>query len=261
MQDFSSKYGPWALVAGASEGLGAAFAEALAKRGLHLVLIARRLPKLEALAKELKRLYPIEIQSHAVDLANLEETGRFLSQLDVEPGLLVYNAAYAPIGYFEDLPEKDLLQIGTVNVLGPLLLSKALSVNMLKKGRGGIVLMSSLSGSQGSPKIATYAATKAFNTILAEGLWHEFRAKGIDVIASCAGAIRTPGYERAKGVKEAPGSMDAARVAEDTLHALGKGPIVIPGRINQFFRFLMGRILPRRLAISIMEKNTKNLSQ
>lgn len=260
MDDFKTKYGPWALVAGASEGLGAAFAEALARRGLNLILIARRLSKLEALAAEWQAKYRIETRSYPVDLADIEATRQFLAQLDSVPGLLVYNAAFAPIGYFKDLSESDLQKIATVNVMGPLLLAKALSAKMIERGKGGIVLMSSLSGSQGSPKIATYAATKAFNTILAEGLWHELRGNGIDVIASCAGAIRTPGYEKAKDVREAPGTMDAASVAEKTLNALGKGPVVVPGRMNQFFRFLMGRVLPRKLAISIMEKNTKNLS-
>ena len=260
MQHFHTHYGPWALVAGASEGLGAAFAEALAKRGLNLILVARRLSKLEALAEELQQNYPIEIRSYSVDLADREETRRFLTQLDVDPGLLVYNAAYAPIGYFNDLSEDDLQKVVAVNVLGPLLLTKSLSSKMIARGSGGIVLMSSLAGSQGSPKIATYAASKAFNTILAEGLWEELRDKGIDVVASCAGAIRTPGYEMAKNIKEAPGTMDAARVAEETLNALGKGPVVVPGRTNQFFRFLMGRVLPRKLAISIMKNNTKELS-
>lgn len=261
MHDFSTKYGPWALVAGASEGLGAAFAESLARRGLSLILIARRLDKLEALAAGLRKKYDVEVRTFSVDLSDLVASRAFLTGLEVAPGLLVYNAAYAPIGYFEDLPEADLQKIATVNVQGPLLFIKALSVKMLEEGRGGIVLMSSLSGTQGSPKIATYAATKAFNTLLAEGLWSEWRGRGVDVIASCAGAIRTPGYEKAKDIKEAPGTMDAIRVAEETLNALGKGPVTVPGRINKFFRFLMGRILPRRLAINIMEQQTKNLSQ
>jgi short-subunit dehydrogenase len=261
MHDFSIKYGPWGLVAGASEGLGAAFAEALARRGLSLILIARRLDKLEALAADLRKKYAVEVRTFSVDLSDLAASRAFLAGLEVAPGLLVYNAAYAPIGYFEDLPEADLQKIATVNVQGPLLFSKILSEKMLERGRGGIVLMSSLSGAQGSPKIATYAATKAFNTILAEGLWSEWRDRGVDVIASCAGAIRTPGYEKAKDQKEAPGTLDAMQVAEETLDALGKGPVVVPGRINKFFRFLMGRMLPRKTAISIMKNNTKNLSQ
>ncbi|MBK7408913.1 MAG: SDR family NAD(P)-dependent oxidoreductase [Saprospirales bacterium] len=127
MQHFHTHYGPWALVAGASEGLGAAYAEALAKRGLHLILIARRASKLDALAKVLKDNYPIEVKTYALDLSDKEEISRFLSQLDVDPGLLVYNAAYAPIGYFNDLSEDDLQKVVAVNVLGPLLLTKSLS--------------------------------------------------------------------------------------------------------------------------------------
>ena len=84
--------------------------------------------------------------------------------------------------------------------------------------------MSSLAGNQGSPKIATYAASKAFNIILAEGLWHELKRHGSMLLASCAGAISTPGYKNAQNAKEAPGTLDAATVAEKTLNALGKGP-------------------------------------
>ncbi|MCX6224725.1 MAG: SDR family NAD(P)-dependent oxidoreductase, partial [Bacteroidia bacterium] len=108
MHDFKSKYGPWALVAGASEGLGAAFAEALAKRGLNLVLIARRLEKLEVLSNNLRNKYQIEIKYHALDLADFVQTKHFVSQLEINIGLLVYNAVYAPIGYFENISEENL---------------------------------------------------------------------------------------------------------------------------------------------------------
>ena len=120
--------------------------------------------------------------------------------------------------------------------------------------------MSSLAGNQGSPKIATYAASKAFNIILAEGLWNELKRHNIDVLVCCAGAITTPGYVNAKTTKEAPGTLDAANVAKKTLKRLGKGPTTVPGRINKIARFLMGRLFPRKFAISIMDKNTQNLS-
>ena len=120
--------------------------------------------------------------------------------------------------------------------------------------------MSSLAGAMGSPKIATYAASKAFNTILAEGLWNELRKHGIDMLASCAGAIRTPGYKQAQNTKDAPGTLSANKVAEETLNALGKGPTTIPGFTNKLVNFLIGRLLPRKTAIAIMGKNTKNLS-
>jgi uncharacterized protein len=131
---------------------------------------------------------------------------------------------------------------------------------MIERGRGGIILMSSLAGSQGSPKLAAYAATKSFNAVLAEGLWAELKPHGIDVLACLAGAIRTPGYQEADGGTSAPGTLDAKVVAEQTLNALGKGPIIIPGAVNKFARFVLTRLLSRRTAIAIMSSNTKGLS-
>jgi short-subunit dehydrogenase len=131
---------------------------------------------------------------------------------------------------------------------------------MIQNRRGGIVLMSSLAGAQGSPKLAAYAATKAFNAVLAEGLWKELKPHGIDVIGCCAGAILTPGYQQAEASKAAPGTLAARDVAEKTLNALGKGPIVIPGGVNKIARFVLTRLLTRRAAIGIMSKNTGGLS-
>ena len=260
MTDYRFKYGPWALVAGASEGLGAAFAEALAKRGMNLVLIARRQDKLEELSKKLIDVYSIDVKIHVLDLSDIDSVLDVMSQQGVSIGLLVYNAAYAPIGNFKDIPYDQLAKIVDVNIKAPLLLAKFASKHMIDNRRGGIVLMSSLAGSQGSPKIATYAASKAFNAILAEGLWSELREEGIDVIASIAGAIITPGYQQAQQAKKAPGTLRADQVAEKTLKALGKKPTVIPGLTNKVARFFMGRLAPRKVAISIMKKNTESLS-
>jgi short-subunit dehydrogenase len=120
--------------------------------------------------------------------------------------------------------------------------------------------MSSLAGSQGSPNIAAYAATKSFNAVLAEGLWKELKPHGVDVLACLAGAILTPGYQAAESAKPAPGTLEAHDVAEQTLNALGKGPIVIPGAVNKLARFILTRLLSRRAAIAIMSKNTGGLS-
>ena len=116
-----------------------------------------------------------------------------------------------------------------------------------------------MAGFQGAPRLATYAATKAFNTVLGEGLWGELAPAGVDVLVSCAGAVRTPGYQKsAKG--DAPGTLDAPVVAERTLDALGHGPTVVPGATNRVARFMLGRVLPRRAAISIMASSTKDLA-
>jgi short-subunit dehydrogenase len=257
---FKEKYGPYALVAGGSDGLGFAFAEAIARRGLNLVLIARQEDRLKAAAALLKETYGIDVISLAADLADFENVKKLVSVLQVSIGLLVYNAAYAPIGLFENTSEKHLALAAAVNVKAPLLLTKLLSAPMIRQKRGGIVLMSSLAGAQGSPNLAAYAATKSFSAILAEGLWKELKPHGIDVIACCAGAILTPGYRQAEKTKLAPGTLEAQKVAETALNALGRGPIVIPGGINKAARFILTRLLSRKAAIDIMSKNTRGLS-
>jgi short-subunit dehydrogenase len=260
MTRFKEKYGPNALVAGGSDGLGAAFAEGIARRGVNLVLLARREDQLKATAERLRHEYGVDVIAITADLADFEDVRQRLSRTDVPIGLLVYDAAYAPIGRFEDVTEEQLALATAVNVRSPLLLVKLLSAPMIERGRGGIVLMSSLAGSQGSPNIAAYAATKAFNAILAEGLWKELKPRGVDVLACLAGAILTPGYQDAASAKPAPGTLEAADVAEQTLNALGKGPIVIPGAVNKVGRFVLTRLLSRRAAIAIMAKNTGGLS-
>jgi hypothetical protein len=259
-EGFARRYGPWALVAGASEGLGAAYARALARRGLPLVLVARRRPLLDRLDDELRRSFGVDVRCLAGDLADRAflETVRVECQgLDV--GLLVYNATHAPIGGFTQLDPEDLMRVVDVKMRAPVALLRAFLPAMTQRGRGGVILMTSLAGNQGSPKIATYAASKAFTRVLAEGLWCELKDQGIDVVACCAGAVRTPGYTGAAVGKEAPGTLDPDDVVEQALRALGKGPVVIPGRVNRIASSFMTRLLPRRTAISIMARNTTDL--
>jgi len=257
---FAERYGPYALVAGASEGLGAAFADAIARRGVNLVLIARREKELTETAARVKQAHGVEVVTIVADLADVDAVSTKITALDLELGLLVYDAAYAPIGPFADATAEHLAQAAAVNVRAPLLLTKLLSAPMIARGRGGIILMSSLAGSQGSPNIATYAATKAFTTVLAEGLWSELKPRGVDVLACVAGAILTPGYQQAEGAQPAPGTLAPQEVAEQAVNALGRGPIVIPGAVNKLGRFVLTRLLSRRAAIAIMSKNTGGLS-
>jgi hypothetical protein len=240
--------------------LGAAFAEAIARRGVNVVVLARDEDRLTATAARPTETYGVDVIAVAVDMVDYETVKRRIRDLDLSIGLLVYDAAYAPIGRFEDVSEDQLLRATEVNVRAPLLLAKFLSAPMIERGRGGIVLMSSLAGSQGSPNIAAYAATKSFNAILAEGLWNELKPHGVDVLACMAGAILTPGYQKAGNAKPAPGTLEAKEVAEQTLNALGKGPIVVPGAVNKLARFVLMRLLSRRAAITIMSKNTGGLS-
>jgi len=263
---FKQKYGPYAIVAGGSDGLGGAYAEALSRRGLNLILIARAKERLEETAKRIREKYSVDVITLNVDLADYEKTKEMVNALstasksEISIGLLVYNAAFAPIGLFENTSEEHLSLAANVNVRTPLLLTRLLSSQMIQNKRGGILLMSSLAGAQGSPRLASYAATKSFNAVLAEGLWKELKPHGIDVLACCAGAILTPGYQSAEKQKHAPGTMTANDVAEQALKALGKGPLVVPGGVNKFARFLFTRVLSKKTAIEIMAKNTGGLS-
>jgi len=273
---FIKKYGPYALVAGGSDGLGAAFANALAGRGMNLVLIARDKDRLEKTAANIREKFSVDVFTIAADLADYENAKNKINALlseekKISIGLLVYNAAFAPIALFENTSEEHLALAAAVNVKAPLLLAKFLSGAMITRKRGGIILMSSLAGAQGSPKLAAYAATKAFNAVLAEGLWKELKPHSIDVLGCCAGAILTPGYEESQlkqraeknkqgpVLKPAPGTMKAKDVAEKALKALGKGPIVVPGSINKIARFFLTRLLTRKAAINIMSMNTGSL--
>lgn len=259
MTAFRDRYGRWALVAGASEGLGASFAESLAERGMDLVLIARRESLLDDVADGLRDRYGVEVRPLAMDLAD-PELGDALAAAtaDLDLGVLVYNAAFVPVGRFVDADADALERAVDVNVRAPVVMLRTLLPDLLRRGRGAVILMSSLAGLQGTPRVAAYAATKAFNTVLGEGLWQELREQGIDVVACCAGAIPTPGYERS-GKGRVPGMLHPDAVARRTLDALGKGPRFVPGLVNRLVAVLLTRVLPRKAAIRLMAGNTNDI--
>jgi short-subunit dehydrogenase len=253
---FRQSYGPWALVAGASEGLGAAYAEALAARGLNLVLVARRAALLQALADHLSRKYPVQVHVLVLDLSRPEAVNRIADETNgMEIGLLVYNAAYSAVGPFLDQPLDNHLREVDTNVRTPLGLVEIFGKRMLQTGHGGIILMASLSAFQGSAYISTYSATKAFNIILAESLWEEWRRDGVDVLACIAGAIRTSNYLASSPQKTgrfSDATIEPETVVAEALLALGRQPTVIPGKVNRLSSFVMRRLLSRRAAVHIM---------
>lgn len=262
-KNFQDRFGPWAVIAGASEGLGAAFAEKLAGQGLNLVLIARREEMLNALAVDLAQKYSIQVKILPFDLSQPESTRSIIQETaGIQISLLIYNAGLSIVGPFLDHSIDDHLREIETNIRAPLILTHHFGSQMLARGRGGIILMASLSAYQGSAYIANYAATKAFNIILAEGLWDEWRTAGVDMLVCAAGAIRTPKYI-ASAPKQSGRFSDATLVPEfvagEALKALGKQPFVIPGRFNQSSSFIMRHLLPRRLAIQMMGKVLKGM--
>jgi short-subunit dehydrogenase len=256
---FAAKYGPWAVVAGASAGLGAEFARQLAARGLNLVLLARRADALDELASTLRRDAGVEVVTAAVDLGDPAIGVKVRAAVgEREVGLLVYNAAFVTIGRFLDRPLDDQLRTIDVNCRGPLVLAHELGAAMARRRRGGIVLMSSLAASQGSALVAVYAATKAFNLVLAEGLWDELRERGVDVLACRAGATRTPAFEASQPVG-GPAPMEVEPVVSDALGALGHSASVVPGWLNRATAFLLGRLMPRGLAVRTIGRATRKM--
>jgi short-subunit dehydrogenase len=147
-----------------------------------------------------------------------------------------------------------------VNCRGPLELLHLLLPGMIERRRGAVVLMSSLTAFQGTPYTAVYGATKAFNLALAEALWAELRGSGVEVLACCAGATRTPGYLKAMP-HGAPGELEPEEVVEATLDRIGRGPLLIPGAFNKLASFFMRRVLPRRAAVMLMAAQTKRLER
>ena len=260
---FAARYGPWAIVAGASEGLGAAYAEELAARGLNLVLVARRAELLQSLASNLSTKYNAETKIIPLDLSAADAVEQIAENTkDVEVGLLVYNAAFSAIGPFLERPIEDHLKEINTNAFTPLKLIYLFAEHMLARGRGGIVLMSSLSAFQGSAYISTYAATKAFNIVLAEGLWEEWRERGVDVLVCVSGAVKTPNYvasepEQTGGLGDM--TMNPDQVVREALNALGKGPYIIPGRMNRISSIIMRHLLPRKAAVKFMGRILKNM--
>jgi uncharacterized protein len=252
---FRFRYGPWAVVAGASAGLGAEFATQLAAKGLHLVLIARRKELLDELSAKLRQDYAIEVRPLELDLAR-EDAGALVEAAtsDIDIGLLVYNAAISMIGPYLQTALQDHLNEIAVNCRSPLTLSYLLGQKMLARRHGGIVLMSSLSSSQGSALITNYTATKAYNRLLAEGLWEELRTQGVDVLACCPSAVSTPNYlaSAPRTGRMSSSTMTPRAVVTETLATLGKQPVIIPGRSNRLANVVMQRILPHKTAIQLM---------
>jgi hypothetical protein len=259
MTGFRERYGPWAVVAGASAGLGECFARALAARGLDLILWARRGEVLESFARELRERHGVQVRTAALDLGRpdlLTVAQRECAGLEV--GLLVYNAAHSVLGPFVERPLAQQLEVLDVNCRGPLVLAHLLGGAMAQRGRGGLLIMGSLAGGQGGPELASYAASKAFDAVLAEGLWDELGRKGVAVLCCRAGATRTRGFELSRPSGSVP-LMEPDEVVQQALAALGRRPVVVAGRLNALAAFVFGRLLPRRWSIRIMGSATRRL--
>lgn len=230
--ELTSTYGPWGVVAGGSDGIGAAFAHAMAARGMNVVLVARRVPVLEAFAEEVRARHGVEVRTVALDLS----TSNALSDLvtatsDLDIGLFVYNAGGDDRS--ADYLDKDLdthLSLVRRNCANVVEATYRFGGPMVARGRGAMVLVSSGAAWAGGAHLAAYGATKAFDLILAEGLWAEWSGSGVDVLALVLPATDTPSMHRVLGPAASTRTLAAPNdVANEALDHLADGPTWIFG--------------------------------
>lgn len=250
MNRWIEQYGPWAVVTGASDGVGRATAEQLAEAGMNLVLVARRRSILEDLAADLTDRFAIDVRVIAADLSLPDSVEALIAQTDdLSVGLLVAAAGYGTSGRFIDLPLDREVNMIDLNCRTVLSLSHHFGRRFAAQGRGGIVLFSSLVAFQGVPRSANYAATKAYIQSLAEGLHQELAPHGVDVLASAPGPVHSGFADRAD--MQMSMALQPDVVARGTLRALGRKSTVRPGLLS---KFLIGSLslLPRGLRVRAM---------
>ncbi len=231
---FSKRFGSWAVIAGGSDGIGAAFALECARRGLDVALIARRADPLDALAARIRSETGREVRTIQLDLTT-QDIGRAVAEAtaDLDVGLFVHNAGSNPAaGPFLDQDESTAQFLVDLSCRAPVSLAHHFGTRLRERGRGGIILMSSMASLSGAGLQAVYSATKAFDTALAEGLWVELTPKGVDVLGVLAGATKTETMLEQEPAAFAD-AMDPAEVATGALDHLGKGPNWVPGKENQ----------------------------
>jgi short-subunit dehydrogenase len=245
--------GKTALITGASSGIGEAFAHALAGRGMNLILAARSRAKLEALAATVAKQHGVRAEALTVDVSEAaigHKLAKRVSELAMHVDMLVNNAGFGTYGAFDELqPEREQEEIA-VNVAAVVDLTHAFLPAMLERGEGVILNVASVAGFQPTPYMSVYGATKAFVLSFSEGLWAEYKGRGIQVMALCPGPVAT-GFFAATGnprlemaMKKAP-MMSPEDVVKRSLKALSKGKsFCIPGHRNYAMAF-SSRLAPR----------------
>lgn len=252
-------YGPAAIVTGASDGIGEAFARDLARRGYDLVLVARREDRLLELTRELASAYGVKASVIAADLGRPQDVSRVIDEsrrFDI--GLLVAAAGFGTSGPFLDQPVEPELDMIDVNCRAVAALTHEFGRRFADRGKGGIVLMSSLVAFQGVPRAANYAATKAYVQSLAEGLRTELSPLGVHVVACAPGPIASGFAARANMVMTM--SDPPSAVARETIDKMARKGIVRPGRLAKLLEAAFTGV-PRWGRVKIMTKVMQGMAR
>jgi short-subunit dehydrogenase len=258
MNNIVLRYGDWAFIAGAAEGIGAAFSIALAKQGMNLILADKNLSSLNALADEMERTHRIKTIRIYQDLAEENASSKCFDKVKATDfRLMIYIPAFSPVGRFTEYTEKDIDQFLFLNTRTPVYLVHKFLKNRPEGQRCGIILMSSLAGILGPALAAPYAATKAFTLVLSESLFYELKKDKVDILACCAGPTSTPTYWSSNPGKQSKliDIMQPGEVAAYALKMLGKRSFCLPGWTNRLFYYFLTRVLPRKTAGNLVSKS------
>ena len=244
------QYGPWAVVTGASSGIGRAISSELAHSGLNLVLVGRSAAALEDLAAELKMEADAECQILTLDLAEEQSLSVIeASTRDLDVGLFVASAGFGTSGAFVENQIAIEMEMLNVNCRAVTALSWMFGRRFMERGSGGLVLVSSIVGFQGTPWASHYSATKAYVQAFAEGLARELKGTGVDVLSVAPGPTNTRFAKRAN--MNLGQALEPALVASQTVRALGKKSTLLPGFLSKLLVYSLAP-LPRSARISIM---------
>lgn len=246
------RYGEWALVTGASAGIGAEFARALAREGVSCVLTARREDRLRALAAELERDHGVATRVVAADLAAADGPERLLAAIGELPiDVFINNAGFGYAGRFDAQETARVRDMVVVNCVAPVVLASQLLPPMRRRGRGAMIVSGSVAGRQALPRHAVYAASKAFDLLFGEALWAELRGTGVDVLVLEPGPTVSEFRQVAGEIREE--GEPAAGVVAVAFDALGRQPSVIAGWFN-WLRANGGRLAPRSVLTLVAER-------
>ena len=263
INNFRNKYGSWALVIGAAEGIGEAYTTVLAMQKINVIMVDKQVEKMENLSQRITNKFKVKTVQLAIDLRESDAVQNIFEVLkEYTCRLMIYNAASSLIKPFIDHSEKEIIDILDINATKQILLVHSFIKYLTGINEtGGIIMMSSLAGLIGMQLVSPYAATKAFTWNFAEALHYELMPKQIDVMACVAGATSTPSYLKTAPhygfIK--PSVMEPMSVAQKSLRKLGKKAIFIPGLSNRLNYFILTRLLPRKIAGKFVNRAMLNM--
>ncbi len=246
--------GKWALVTGASAGIGKAFAKELAAGGTNVVLTARRRERLEELAQKLTAAHKIRAEAVVADLAEADAPQKifqFTKNKKIEIDLLINNAGFGAYGEFFKQDTQLLLDMVQVNCSAVVHLTRLYLPDMVARRRGDVLIVASTASFQGVPYISTYAATKAFDLLFAEGLAEEMKPYGVRVCALCPGSTESEFHEVARQQEFKRSAETAEKVARTGLRALADGKNYVISGLGNYLGAHAQRLAPRRLVTRI----------